>query len=351
MKLNSYLYLILILISLGVLGFFIFRKPKKKQPTQSIYTKALNSIIQGETKVALKHLKDVVKQDTNHIDAYLQIGNILREEGNIEAAIKIHRSLTVRPNLGRSIYRQIHKSLAMDYYKNGNLSRAKEEALKVVKSNKKNLWANQFLLEICEDQNNWKEAAQLSKTVQRIKSSKNPEQLSRFLVFQSMDKLKNHQSNEAIILLKKAIKNSPTFSLPYQKLGDVFYQENKLKDAIKNWEKFVELNPGESKKTLSKIESAYFDIGQFDDVEKFYNRVIQKNPSNLIALVNLANLLQQKGEYDASMSLIDDALLQNEESIFINLMKLKLSLNQADDLKYKKLIDKIIEQFKEANIS
>ena len=348
---NSYLYLILILISLGVLGFFIFRKPKKKQPTQSIYTKALNSIIQGETKVALKHLKDVVKQDTNHIDAYLQIGNILREEGNIEAAIKIHRSLTVRPNLGRSIYRQIHKSLAMDYYKNGNLSRAKEEALKVVKSNKKNLWANQFLLEISEDQNDWKEAAQLSKTVQRIKSSKNPEQLSRFLVFQSMDKLKNHQSNEAIILLKKAIKNSPTFSLPYQKLGDVFYQENKLKDAIKNWEKFVELNPGESKKTLSKIESAYFDIGQFDDVEKFYNRVIQKNPSNLIALVNLANLLQQKGEYDASMSLIDDALLQNEESIFINLMKLKLSLNQADDIKYKKLIDKIIEQFKEKNIS
>lgn len=348
---NTYLYLILILISLGVLGFFIFRKPKKKQPTQSIYTKALNSIIQGETKVALKHLKDVVKQDTNHIDAYLQIGNILREEGNIEAAIKIHRSLTVRPNLGRSVYRQIHKSLALDYYKNGNLSRAKEEALKVVKSNKKNLWANQFLLEISEDQNDWKEAAQLSKTVQRIKSSKNPEQLSRFLVFQSMDKLKNHQSNEAIILLKKAIKNSPTFSLPYQKLGDVFYQENKLQDAIKNWEKFVELNPGESKKTLSKIESAYFDIGQFDDVEKFYNRVIQKNPSNLIAFVNLANLLQQKGEYDASMSLIDDALLQNEESIFINLMKLKLSLNQADDLKYKKLIDKIIEQFKEKNIS
>ena len=348
---NTYLYLILILISLGVLGFFIFRKPKKKQPTQSIYTKALNSIIQGETKVALKHLKDVVKQDTNHIDAYLQIGNILREEGNIEAAIKIHRSLTVRPNLGRSVYRQIHKSLALDYYKNGNLIRAKEEALKVVKSNKKNLWANQFLLEISEDQNDWKEAAQLSKTVQRIKSSKNPEQLSRFLVFQSMDKLKNHQSNEAIILLKKAIKNSPTFSLPYQKLGDVFYQENKLEDAIKNWEKFVELNPGESKKTLSKIESAYFDIGQFDDVEKFYNRVIQKNPSNLVALVNLANLLQQKGEYDTSMSLIDDALLQNEESIFINLMKLKLSLNQTDDIKYKKLIDKIIEQFKEKNIS
>ena len=351
MKLNTYLFLILILISLGILGFFIFRKPKKKQPTQTIYTKALNAIIQGETKVALKHLKDVVKQDTDHIDAYLQIGNILREEGNIQAAIKIHRSLTVRPNLSRGVYRQIHKSLALDHYKNGNLNKAKEEALKVVKTNKRNLWANQFLLEISENLNDWKEAAQLSKTVQKIKSSKNPNQLSKFLVFQSMDKLKNNQSNEAIALLKKAIKNSPTYSMPYKKLGDVLYQENKLRDAIVNWEKFVELNPGESKKTLSKIESAYFDIGQFDDVEKFYNRVIQKNPSNLIALVNLANLLHQKGEYDASMSLIDDALLQNNESIFINLMKLKLSLKQSDELENKKLIDKIIEQFKEKNIS
>ena len=121
---NTYLFLILILISLGILGFFIFRKPKKKQPTQTIYTKALNAIIQGETKVALKHLKDVVKQDTDHIDAYLQIGNILREEGNIQAAIKIHRSLTVRPNLSRGVYRQIHKSLALDHYKNGNLNKS-----------------------------------------------------------------------------------------------------------------------------------------------------------------------------------------------------------------------------------
>ncbi len=348
---NIYFFLILILISLTIFGFLIFKRPKKKQPTQSIYTKALNAIIQGETQVALKRLKDVVKQDTDHIDAYLQIGNILREQGNVEAAIKIHRSLTVRPNLSKDTHRQIHKSLALDYFRFNNLDRAKEEALKIVKTNKKNLWANEFLLEISEEQNDWKEASQLSKTVQRIKSSKDPDQVSRFLVFQSMDKLKNSQTNEAIALLKKAIKNSPNFSLPYLKLGDVFYEEKKLQDAIKNWEKFVELDPSESKNVLSKIESAYFDIGQFDEVEKFYDRVLQKNPSNLVALVNLANVLQQKGEYDASMSLIDDALMNNEDSIFINLMKLKLSLKQSDDSRFNEIVDRIIDQFKEKNIS
>ena len=140
-----------------VIAFYYFR-PKKKLPTESIYTKALNAIIQGDKNIALKHLKDVVKQDT------------------------------------KEALRQIHKSLALDYYKLDNLNRAKEEAEIIIKSNKKNLWANEFLLEIYEAQNKWKEAAQLSKMVQRIKASKDPDQLSRFLVFQSMDKIKNNQT-------------------------------------------------------------------------------------------------------------------------------------------------------------
>ena len=63
------------------LEFLIFNRPKKQQPPESLYTKALSSIIQGDKKIAIKHLRDVVKQDTSHIDAYLQIGNILRERG------------------------------------------------------------------------------------------------------------------------------------------------------------------------------------------------------------------------------------------------------------------------------
>ena len=119
---NLYLFLIAAICSLILVIAFYYFRPKKKLPTESIYTKALNAIIQGDKKIALKHLKDVVKQDTNHIDAYLQLGNILREEGNIEAAVKIHRSLTMRPNLQKEALRQIHKSLALDYHKLDNLN-------------------------------------------------------------------------------------------------------------------------------------------------------------------------------------------------------------------------------------
>ena len=163
-----------------------------------------------------------------------------------------------------------------------------------------------------------------------------------------MDKLKNNQTEEAVSLLKKAIKTSPEFSLPYLKLGDLYAEINNFKEAIKNWEKFVDLSPDNTEDFLSKIESAYFDIGQFDEVEKFYNRILDKNPLNLIALVNLANVLQQKGEHNSSMSLIDEALIDNDNSIFIHLMKLKLSLKDSGNLSLSKNIDKIFDLLKDS---
>ena len=98
---------------------------------------ALNAMVRGDRRIALNHLRDVVKQDTNHIDAYLQMGDILREEGNAQAAVKIHQSLTVRPNLSNDINRDIHKSLALDFEQLGQFAKARREAEFVLKQNKK----------------------------------------------------------------------------------------------------------------------------------------------------------------------------------------------------------------------
>ena len=72
-------------------------------------------LVRGDSDNAIRLLRDVVKQDTNHLDAYLQLGDILREQGNSQNAIKIHQSLTVRPGLDEKLQIQIHQSLAQDY--------------------------------------------------------------------------------------------------------------------------------------------------------------------------------------------------------------------------------------------
>ena len=84
--------------------FFYFGKKSTPQKTKSddLYTKGLNCLLKGDDKRALELFRQVVKQNSNHINAYLQLGNILRKE-NAEQAAKIHQSLTVRFNLPISL--------------------------------------------------------------------------------------------------------------------------------------------------------------------------------------------------------------------------------------------------------
>ena len=100
---------------IGAVVLIYYFKPQKKERIESIYTKALNAMIRGDSRTALTHLRDVVKQDTDHINAYLQMGNILRSEDNPLAAKKIHQSLMVRPNLSKKIRLDIHMALALDF--------------------------------------------------------------------------------------------------------------------------------------------------------------------------------------------------------------------------------------------
>ena len=93
--------------------FFSLLKSKKTPKVETLFSDALNSLLNGDKNKAISLLQKVVKKDTNHVRAYLQLGNLLRKE-NTDQAIKIHQSLTVRPNLRSEQKVEIHKALAKE---------------------------------------------------------------------------------------------------------------------------------------------------------------------------------------------------------------------------------------------
>jgi lipopolysaccharide biosynthesis regulator YciM len=342
LTLPSIIILLVVVLIIGGFALFYFQ-PKQLAKTESIYTNALNAMVRGDKRTALKHLRDVVKQDTNHVDAYLQMGDILREEGNAQAAIKIHQSLTVRPNLKNDIKLHIHKSLALDYEQLAQLAKARSEVELLLKLDKRNLWANEFLLALFEKQQDWDKATQVSKTIQKVKKLEDSNQIARFLVFKGMDNLEKGKVEEAIRVFESAVKTAPEFEKTYLCLGDLYLDKRELVKAIDNWEKYALLNPANGKMIYSKIESALFDLGRFSEVENFYKRIVDKDPSNLSALTKLANVLEEKGEHNSALILVEDALSKNQTSVHAHLMKLKLSLHFSKPNELSNHIDKIIE--------
>jgi len=330
---------LVIAVAVGIISFTM--KPKKKHRTDSLYTNALNAMVRDDKKTAVSLLKEVVRSDSDHIDAYLQLGNILRDI-QPEQAIKIHQSLTVRPNLSKSLKIEIHMALAMDYQILGKTEQSKRELEIILNIERRNLTAVEFLLSIAVQERNWQVAAKYAKMIQKINHTHDKQQLAQFQVYEGLEKLEQGDRNGALSCFKRAVKMEPEFGESYLHLGDFYEKDRDLVKAIEYWEKYAMNSNEGAKKVFHKIESALFDLGRFGEVEKFYNRILEMDSNNIEALAKLANVLEEKGDHQAALNLVNTALTRNEKSLQIRLMKLKLSLamkpphalaNQIDDLR------------------
>ena len=337
-----FIILSILVIAIGTSLFFYYKKkPLIKNNSNKLYTEALNMLVRGDSQNAIRLLRDVVKQDTNHLDAYLQLGDILRDEGNSQNAIKIHQSLTVRPGLDDKLQIQIHQSLAKDYLSLNEISLAKKEAEMILNIDKKEFWATEFLLDLAEKSHDWAQAAHLIKTLDSNNSDIT--RLARFKVYEGMGKFENDDRKGAEQCFNKAIEIAPNFGLPHLYLGNLFSENRNLVKALDHWEQYALLDLKNGSSIYSKIESALFDLGRFSEVEKFYQRALKNNPRNLDALAKIANVLEEKGERQKALDLVEDALSQHQDSIKLRLMKLKLSIQYSSPPQLSQQIDKMID--------
>lgn len=335
--------LVSVLFCISLCIFYYRRLKKNKSPeANALYTDALNSMVRGEKSKTITLLKQVVKNDSNHVSAYLQLGNIIREE-NPEQAVKIHQSLTVRPNLKIDLMVDIHKSLAIDYEALKQLDKAKIEAEKVLSLEKRNLWALSYLIKNAEKEKEWDKAANLSKKLKKITGKDNNDSLAEFEVYKGLEKIKEGDLDLAKVYFLKAINLSPNHPKSYKYLGDIYAKTRDLVKAVENWESYALKDFKNGFQIFSKIESALFDLGRYSEVENFYKRILDNDKKNFQAIIRLANVLEEKGERVEAISLLDNFLIGKEGDVRTDLMKLKLLIPTSTPIELSQKLDSILE--------
>ena len=306
---------------------------------------ALNAMLLSDKRKAVNLLSALVKNDSEHVGAYLQLGNLLRDE-DADRAIKIHQMLTVRQKLDKETKIEIFKSLALDYKKINDIQKSRIEAEKISEIDKTNLWANEFLLSLAEETKDWDYAEKKARDLKKIKGFDSEVDLSKYTLQKGVIHLEKNNYAESEKLFRQAISESPEFAMPYKYLGDIKYSNRELVKAIEYWEKYMELSPSESHLVFDSIETALFDLGRYSEVEKFYKKVLKNNSNDLNAGLRLANVLNEKGENKAAISLIDSFINEVNPSILVMLMKLKLSLSTKTPAELAHYIDKILKILK-----
>ncbi|HQV33536.1 MAG TPA: hypothetical protein PKV71_16755, partial [Calditrichia bacterium] len=184
--------IVLLAAFLAVLWVVWFVQVKQKpSPDGDAYLEALELMADGNDRLAIQKLKVAVRDNSENISAYIQLGNLLRKKGMGENAIRVHQDLTMRPNLSVRDRTRVLKSLLRDFEGVADYPRVVETASKLLETGQPvEPWVVESLVDALEKSGQWDAAGAAVARHKKILGEKSPERLSDYAVSRGQQMLK-----------------------------------------------------------------------------------------------------------------------------------------------------------------
>ena len=339
-----YLWILAIAIAIIVIAFLVFRfKREKIKPAQLLYIDGLKALLDNNINLAFQKLKRVVSQDTKNVDAYLKLGDIFRKKKIYDKALRIHRELALRRSLSAEEQLDIKKSLALDYMESGNHAQALSILNELLKLSDRDPWAIQFLLSEYEETGKWDEAFDLRSKLTKHKKEKDKSILALYKVFKGKELASQGDYHKARMAYKEALNYDDKCVPAYIFLGDAYYSEKRLDEAVTHWKKLLQMVPQTGYLVFNKLEKTLFELGSFGEISEIYEQIYRENPKDSHALFALASLDEKKGRAEEAQLKYNQILDIDPSFLPARLSLIRIYQEQNEIERAKEMVNKLFE--------
>ncbi|MFH1689494.1 MAG: tetratricopeptide repeat protein [Candidatus Eisenbacteria bacterium] len=285
------------------------RKRSDRQAVEeSPYHLGLDALIAGDRDVAMKQLTRAVRDNPKNVDAYVKLGNILRERGQVRQAIQIHRELLVKRKLPTAVRNETIKNLARDLATGGRWREVLENLATLPRSERSDPRVLAMTRDAYEAAGELDKAAQTHKEMLKAGPVVNQPSQGVYRAHLGRVALRRGETRMAKVEFQAAIKEDPHASLAYMYLGDIAVLEEDTERAIAYWMRLVTDKPDCAHVVFERLEKAYFEMGDFGRMMGIYEDLVAKSPTNVSALTGLSRMLERKGAVDEALRLAREAV-------------------------------------------
>jgi lipopolysaccharide assembly protein B len=294
--------LIAIIIVFTITAFYWSKaKREKEKVSPQLYIDALKSLLAGEDKAAFQKFKEVARRDPGNVDAFLKLGDLFRKSKKYERAMQIHKELLFRPSISPEEKTDILKSLAQDYSASGNSDKAVAVLLDLYRDDDKDQWVAFQLVSEYESTARWEEAFNLRKKISDRKEDETSKILALYKVLWGRVLAGTGELHKARVAYKEALNYDENCIPAYIYLGDAYYQDDRLKDAVEYWRKLVEMLPEAGYLVFDKLEKSLFELGDYGEITGIYESILSRNPKNVFTLFYLARINEKMGHTETAV--------------------------------------------------
>jgi lipopolysaccharide assembly protein B len=315
---NLNLLAIVLLVAIIIAALLVMARSKPKKPKKEgiiEYISALNYLLNGEKDKAFEKLKISIKYNTANIDAYIKIGDIFRDRGELVRAIRIHRSLIIRDGITTLQIIEIYKSLIRDYQMAKKFTQAIEICNKLSELTHHDRWVDEIYLKLLEEKGDWEEAFEIKKKLLRDQNISNDKLLALYKVQAGVSLISQQKGRDGRVKFREAMKLDKTCAPAYLYLSDSYISEKRTTNALRQLKRFVELTPNLAYLGFGRIKEILFQTGNFGDLEQIYANLLRTNPKIHSIRFALVDIFERKGELDKAIDLCHEELENDPNSV------------------------------------
>ena len=288
------------------------------------YSHGLSLLLNGETDKAIDTFVEVVRIDPDLVDLHHVLGNLFRERGEFERAIRLHRHIYNRADLSKEERTRALKELAQDYIRAGFFDRAEAAFRRLSEMPSEHLYALRSLLEIYVTEHEWAAAIETARLLETQAGESHASEIAHFYCERIDVALKQKNIEEAKLLVEKALERDDATPRVGITAARVALASGNSKEAVAHWERVADKFPEYLPIIVGPLADALSSLGDAAGAAALLKDACEKTRS--IDAMEAALTRVNKLEGVAEASGIAMWMLQNRPSL--------LALNALVQLKH-----------------
>lgn len=285
----------------------IYKSLILEEPDNSVYKMELGNLYvkAGKDDQALTIFNQIVKTDSENLDALIAISGIYRRQKKYEESVAVLEQALVTCNTDSKSRTKISYNLGFTYRQMGSYDDAIKCFEEVVEENPTDVLANNHLGAIYALQGNHTKAIEaynrglkydINHPILQFNIAKSYAEIGEIIKAQSF--------------FEGALRAKPGWTEAIEAYADLLLVENKVTEADEVVTQALKINPDDVKMHTAK-GNVYTRQSIFDDAESEYKKALDTDENYKNALTGLANALENQGKNDEAIETISKAEKMN----------------------------------------
>ncbi|MBM3315478.1 tetratricopeptide repeat protein [candidate division WOR-3 bacterium] len=301
MELLLLAFVALLVVALYPVVRDVIRRRRSADPT---YVQALQALLDGDRAAAEERLRETVAADTANVDAYVRLGDVLIDKGDVDRGLKLHENLALRRNLRPQEERKVYRALARDYLRTDRKVKAMSVLEEMLRDDPADIDSAARLLGLYLDTGSWEKAREVLKLAGRAGRAARAAALHAEFGRAAAAA----DPAAALTALNEALRLDKGCLAARVYLGDLQLAQGGAEAAVRTWTEVLDKWPERNALVRQRMERAFYELGRYDEITGLYERLLRRLPDDGGLALALAGIYSKMERPDDAVRLLQRAV-------------------------------------------